>query len=127
MRVLVVEDDEAFRNLLLEYLSKCGHDVEAYDNASSFLSLLHSYSKEHLPDVILMDVKMQGINGIDFLRMTHGLKTLPPIIMMSAFGSDHTVENAKKWGALKFLKKPFSLKILLDTLVEIDNTEKIKR
>jgi two-component system response regulator (stage 0 sporulation protein F) len=118
-KIVVVEDNDDFRNLILQYLLASDFSVKVYESASQ---LLEDYKTFLIADLIIMDIKMPGVNGLDFLRITHGAKSLPPIITMSAFGSSHEKEKAIKWGAADFIKKPFYLDDLKELMFKILNT-----
>ncbi len=102
-RVLVVDDDEQMRMALSTTLKHMGYDVTAANDAQKALKLL---KKENF-DVILSDLKMPKINGIEFLKEARKL-TGAPVIIITAFGTIETAVESMKLGAFDFILKPFS-------------------
>ena len=108
MRILVVEDDVEVAALLQAVLTSYGYVVEMADA----LSVFHA-SREHLPDLILLDVLMPSVSGLEAARH---LRDLPetsdiPIVLMS--GMPDVDQSAAQLGAAGSLKKPFELDELL--------------
>ena len=105
VRVLVVDDDEVTCNLLDEVLSKEGYAVDkALDGQEAIDKGEHkSY------DVVLTDIKMIGVDGMEVLRAYRQKSPETIIIMMTAFGSIETAIGAIKEGAYDYVSKPFKL------------------
>jgi len=101
-RILIVEDDDAVRRSLSETLADEGYDVSLADSAEAALSHLEEAS----PDVVLSDVRMPGMDGVDLLEL---LKRRAPgidVVLMTAFDDMPTVVRAMREGAFEFLVKP---------------------
>ena len=107
-RVLVVDDDEEMRALLLDVLRADGYEVaEAKDGAEAVLAV-----RNRDFDVILMDKNMPGPSGLDLLP---GFRRVCPgsrIIMITAFGDVSSYMEAVEKGAVEFLFKPFRMEEL---------------
>ena len=105
VRVLVVDDDEVTCNLLDEVLSKEGYAVDkALDGQEAIDKGEHkSY------DVVLTDIKMIGVDGLEVLRAYRQKSPQTIILMMTAFGSIETAIRAIKEGAYDYVSKPFKL------------------
>ncbi len=106
MRVLVVEDDKDFRELLINHLSRCGYQAEgAVDREEAFEML-----EEKDYSVVLLDLFLPNGNGIDILRWTKENLPLTEVIVITGHGTIRTAVEAMKLGAYDFLTKPCSLK-----------------
>ena len=104
-RILVVEDDGEMRDLLKDFLKREGYEVDSVDNGSEALRKL---TKEEF-NLIITDVRMPGLSGLDILP---GIKTLQPwasVIVITAFGSDEVYKKAFERGAYVYLRKPIHL------------------
>ncbi|HVW30303.1 MAG TPA: response regulator [Polyangiaceae bacterium] len=112
-RVLLAEDDSAFRSTMSLLLRSDGYDVvEVGDGGDALDELVRSLSDEsslRIFDVIITDVRMPGFSGMDVLRAVRGLPEAPPVILMTAFGNKETHREAHRLGALTVLDKPFDL------------------
>lgn len=112
MRVLIGDDDESLRELLALRLSSEGYEVFEADTGAEVLRILDSMDVDSFPaervDLILLDLRMPGLNGLDVLRFLSARRTQIPIILMTAFPDASTRADAAKLGA-RLLAKPFSL------------------
>jgi two-component system NtrC family response regulator len=102
-RILFIDDDRAGREVALFNLRKAGYEVEAASDGAEGLS---AFSPEKF-DLVITDVKMPGISGIEVLRRIR--KTSPdiPVLVITAFGNVETAVEAMKEGAYDFIGKPF--------------------
>lgn len=115
-KILVVEDDIAMNTILRDFLSKQGYSVTTVNSATGALSLLKSLSEKKRPDLILSDIKLGAVSGIDLVqRVTRDYPALP-VVLFSVF--DQIEKEALASGAKRFLKKPFSLEKLRKVLAE---------
>ena len=105
---MVVEDDAAIRMVLKAHLTDEGHDVLECSNAEQALVLLVD---EH-PDVILIDMRLPGIHGLDLVRSVRGTSQVP-IIIVSAQTDSHDVVAGMEAGADDYVTKPFVAKELM--------------
>ncbi|MFQ6026709.1 MAG: response regulator transcription factor [Dehalococcoidia bacterium] len=104
-RVLVVEDDQDIRELLVDSLQDLGYDVmEARDGISGL-----EKAQAEIPDVMLLDVMMPGLDGFQVLeRMMSSPATRSiPVIMVSARGQEQDIKDALKIGAWDYMIKPW--------------------
>jgi DNA-binding NtrC family response regulator len=105
VHILVVDDDEVTCNLLEEVLSKEGYAVDRALNGREAID-----KGERTPyDVVLTDIKMIGVDGMEVLRAYRQKSPETIIIMMTAFGSIETAIQAIKEGAYDYVSKPFKL------------------
>jgi two-component system, NtrC family, response regulator AtoC len=105
--VLVVDDEEKLRRVVELQLKTAGFDVEQAGSAEDALKLA-----DHA-DVILTDLRLPGISGLELLANLRRQDSHTPVIVMTAFGSIETAVEAMKAGAVDFLPKPFSLDHLM--------------
>jgi len=114
-RILVVEDDAAVRRSLAETLAEAGYTVSAADSAESALSRLAASS----PDVVLSDVRMPGMDGVELLRLLKARAPEVDVILMTAYDDMSTVVRAMREGAFEFLVKPLKAAVLRDVLSRV--------
>ncbi len=105
---LVAEDEAIIRLDIVETLREAGFDVvaEAGDGATAV-----ELAKTHKPDVIVMDIKMPNMDGIEAAEKIRELKI--PVVLLTAFSQRELVERASEAGALAYVVKPFSPSDLL--------------
>ena len=103
--ILIVEDEAKMRRLLELNLGDDGFATVSAGDAESGLKLL----REHPIDLILTDLKLPGMNGLEFLQTIKRQNAILPVVVMTAFGSVETAVEAMKAGASDYVLKPFSL------------------
>ena len=108
-RVLVVEDDGAMRELLREALDEDGFEVETAVGGRAGLERV----KRGGIDLVVSDVKMPDLDGLDMLREIKASEPSPYVITITAFGSIDTAIRAVKLGAFDYITKPFEIDQLL--------------
>ena len=111
-RILVIDDEKAIRNTLREVLEYEKHEV---DLAEDGITGLDRFSKNRY-DVILCDIKMANMDGIELLGKIQEITDDIPVIMISGHGNIDTAVEAIKKGAFDFLEKPLDLNRLLITM-----------
>jgi DNA-binding NtrC family response regulator len=114
-RVLVVDDDVAIRTALRDALCSAGFVVDVADSATTALGMLHQFS----PQVVVSDVRMPDMSGLDLLREIRAKVPQVDVILMTAFDDMPTVVEAMKQGATEFLVKPLDLDELQRTLEKV--------
>ncbi len=107
--ILVVEDDEAMRDLLREELEDAGFDVKATGGAAAGLEI----ARVDRFDLIITDLRMPEMDGFDLIRGVMALPEPPHVVMITAFGSIETAIRAVKLGAYDYITKPFEIEELL--------------
>src|ERR1700680_1069729 len=105
--ILVVEDEEKLRRVVELQLKTAGFDVEQAGSAEDAMRLADR------ADVILTDLRLPGVSGLELLAQLRRQDSHTPVIVMPAFGSIETAVEAMKAGAVDFLPKPFSLDHLM--------------
>lgn len=110
-RILVVDDDEALRTVLVETLEAAGYEAEAVGGVELALRALQHTGF----DLVLSDVNMGSRDGFELLAQVRASDPSPPVVLMSSFGAGAVAERARREGAVEFLDKPFGL----DDLVSV--------
>jgi DNA-binding NtrC family response regulator len=119
-KIYICDDDQGVQNLLEKMLHAQGHKVSTFGQGQLLLQELHD-QEEDLPDLILVDMRLPDIDGLDLLRRIMTQRPGQKVVMMSAFGTVRGAVEAMKQGAHDFLLKPFTsseLYNLVDKLIE---------
>jgi len=106
-RILVVDDEEKLRRVIELQLTSAGFDVDKAASAEEALKLAER------ADLVLTDLKLPGMDGLELLAAIRRQNTNAPVIVMTAFGTIEVAVQAMKAGAIDFLLKPFSLDHLM--------------
>jgi len=122
MTVLIVDDEEPLLKNLRGYLGSFDerYRVLTATTAEEGLAMVDG---GEAPDVLVTDVRLPGMDGIDLVRRVRTLKPELPIVVMSAFGTETLKREAKSEGALTFLEKPVDLDRFRSVLEEAAGTE----
>ena len=109
--ILVVEDDPDIKELISFNLSNQGHQVFEANNGELGIEK----AREKLPDLILLDLMLPGIHGLDVCRIIKADQETKdiPIIMVTAMGQEEDIVKGLETGADDYITKPFSIKVLL--------------
>lgn len=111
-RVLVVDDEPSVCRSLSMVLERFGFEVTA---AGDGLEALERF-RRGLHDLVIADLKMPGLSGLELLREVKRLSPGTPVVLLTAFGTVETAVQAMKEGAFDFLQKPFGLEQLKDVV-----------
>lgn len=104
-KILIVDDQFGIRILLNEVFQKEGYQTFQAANGIQALDIL----KEHQPDLVLLDMKIPGMDGVEILKR---MKVIDPeirVIIMTAYGELDMIQEAKSLGALTHFAKPFDI------------------
>src|SRR4051794_12904430 len=104
-KILLIEDDPGIVMTLRRVLSEEGYSVKVEKRGDAGLSA----AKEDSFDVVISDMKLPGLNGLDLVRELHAARPRLPIILMTAHGTTETAIQATKSGAYDYLLKPFEI------------------
>jgi len=122
-RVLVVDDDDTIRTSLGDALATGEFEVAV---ASSAEEALTHFRPEGAPDLVLSDVKMPGLDGIELLRLLKERAPTTDVILMTAFDDMPTVVTAMREGAADFLSKPLNLQELRRILRQVSQDRRTR-
>lgn len=104
-KVLVVDDQFGIRILLQEVLQREGYEIFQAPNGVIALEIV----KNEDPDIILLDMKIPGMDGLEILRNVRKLELDTKVIMMTAYGELDLIQEAMEMGALAHFTKPFDI------------------
>jgi two-component system nitrogen regulation response regulator NtrX len=113
-RVLVIDDEPAIRDTMRMILEYEGHEVLLAGSGPEGLALAERES----PDLVFLDIKMPGLDGLEVLSRLRGTNDTLPVVMISAHGSATTALEAGRLGAFRFIEKPLSKDFVLDAIRE---------
>jgi len=117
-RILVVDDDQEMCGVLSDVLTEEGFSVLAMNESLEALKIL---KKEEF-DVIITDLKMKGLKGLDLLGEANKVASLTPVIIITAFGTIESAIKAMKMGAYDYITKPFQIdEIILAVRKALEN------
>jgi two-component system response regulator AtoC len=122
-RVLVVDDEENIRIVLHTLLKKHGYEVEVADGGEAALALVDKFD----PDVILTDVRMPKMGGLDLLATLKAKQHPATVIVMSAYGNVDLAIEAMKAGAYDYVGKPFKPDEVILALRKAEEREALSR
>jgi DNA-binding NtrC family response regulator len=103
MRILVIDDDPAIRDSVRMTLEYEGYEIVGAASGRDGLALV----ARETPDLVLLDIDMSGMGGLDVLKGLHTTHESLPVVMMSGHGAPEVVVEAMRTGAVDFLEKPF--------------------
>jgi DNA-binding NtrC family response regulator len=114
MKLLIVDDEERFLYSMQKLLKRKGYDVETTTSGETCLEIL----KEQLFDVVILDIKMPGIGGMETLKLIKRFFPTVEVIMLTGHGTGEYAVDALMWGAADFLIKPISVPDLIGKVEE---------
>ena len=122
-RILIVDDNETNRDILLTRLSMHGYDLKQAVDGEDALAA----AKEHLPDLILLDVMMPKLDGIEVCKRLRADEALPfmPIILCTGYSDLIDEKKAREIGIREFVMKPYVVANFVQTIRKALETEKI--
>lgn len=121
--VFVVDDEQVIRTAIVKRLVRQGHFAVGYDSGETLLKGL----EEKLPELVLLDLKMPGISGLDALKQVRQLAPSAIVIMLTAYGSVQDAVEAMKLGAYDFLIKTVDLEAVDVVISRAIETLRLRR
>ncbi len=116
-KILLIDDDSSLREVLAFALREQHHEVDAAVDGEKGMARLAAFQ----PEVVITDLKMPGIGGLEVLRRVHEIDATIPVILLTAFGSIEEAVEAMRLGAYHYLTKPYNreeLKLVVDQALE---------
>lgn len=104
-KILIVDDQFGIRILLNEVFTKEGYTTYQAANGIQALEIV----KNHDPDIVLLDMKIPGMDGIEILKRMKGVNPDIRVIIMTAYGELDMIQEAKDLGAITHFAKPFDI------------------
>lgn len=116
-RVLVVDDEDDLRVLLSQQINSAGYDVSTAADGEEAINTI----KKNSFDVVLLDINMPKVNGIEVLKFIH--KNYPKIkaVMLTGFADLKHAMEAREFGARDFIGKPYKLEDVMSTIDRLVN------
>ena len=111
-KILVIDDEQGIRDLLDTLLQRKGYDVVLAASGQKGLELL----RREQPDVIVLDLKMPGMDGLTVLQQIRSFDPKKPVIILTGAGTPETEQKVRALGVVEFVEKEFSLHRLGDAL-----------
>ncbi len=112
-RILVVDDDENIVQFLTEFLSKKGYELSSCMNGSTALEMIQNTK----PDVVLLDIMMPGLGGIEALKVIKKTDPNIGVIMITGLLDEEIAKRTLELGAYDYIVKPFDLNYLQTVLM----------
>ena len=113
-RILIVDDDRALRHVLASLLADAGHAVQQAGDGSAALEWLD----REVFDIVLLDVGLPGVNGLEVLAHARAVASPPLVIMMTSDDTPATLLSAVKGQAYRYLRKPFPPSTIVEVIDE---------
>jgi nitrogen regulation protein NR(I) len=107
--ILIIDDDDQLRKSFHKLLSEEGYRAQSAASGEAGLELV----KRQSPDLVIVDVRLPGMNGLKTFEAVHAMEPKLPVIIMTAYGTTETAIEATKMGAFDYILKPFEIPDLL--------------
>lgn len=107
-KMLVVDDERETTLLLTHFFSQKHYDVLSAFNGKEAINIV----KTHRPPIVLLDIKMEDINGLEVLKRIKEIDKNIKVLMLTALDDEETITEAKKLGADDYIPKPLSIEHL---------------
>ncbi len=115
-RILVLDDEPIVCKRLKPAFQKAGYEVETFTDSASALSRIEQTSF----DIVITDLKMQGVDGMHFLARVKEIWDSIDVIVITGFATSDTAKESFRSGAIDFIAKPFKLSDILDTVRRLE-------
>jgi two-component system response regulator RegA len=115
--VLVVDDDDVFRNRLCRAFSERSWTADSVSNGNDALK----FARDRSPDLVLVDLRMPGMGGLDLVQELRAIDSSMRIVMLTGYGSIPTAISATKRGADYFLSKPIDVDQILAAYEKLES------
>lgn len=114
-RVLVVDDEQKFANLVAGFLTGRGYETKVVSNSEEALPAVDGFG----PGIVLLDVRMPGVSGLELLKRIRSRSEPPHVVMVTALDTPEVIDEAMDQGADGYLFKPINLQQLGQLLSEL--------
>ena len=120
-RILILDDEPIVCKRLKPAFQKAGYDVETFTDSAHALTRVEETSF----DIVITDLKMEGVDGIRFLTRVKELSPKTGVVVITGFATLDTAKESFRKGAFDFVAKPFKLSDILDTVRRIEDGQKL--
>lgn len=110
--IYIIDDDDQLRMSFHKLLTEEGYQVSGAASGEAGLEMI----RRKLPDLVILDMRLPGMNGLDTFKVIHEIEPRLPVIMMTAYGSTGTAIEATKLGAFDYVLKPFDIPDMLKVI-----------
>ncbi|MDH3957440.1 MAG: sigma-54 dependent transcriptional regulator, partial [Desulfobacteraceae bacterium] len=107
--ILIIDDDDQLRKSFNKLLGEEGYHSKCAASGEAGLKLI----QEEIPDLVILDMRLPGMNGFETFKGIHEMEPKLPVIIMTAFGTTDTAIEATKMGAFDYILKPFDIPEML--------------
>jgi nitrogen regulation protein NR(I) len=121
--ILIIDDDDQLRRSFEKLLTEEGYHVRCAASAEAGLLMV----EERRPELVIMDIRLPGMSGLEAFGRLHTLDSKMPVIIMTAYGTTETAINATKMGAFDYILKPFDIPEMLNTIRQAINAGRFMR
>ncbi|MBL0717304.1 MAG: sigma-54-dependent Fis family transcriptional regulator, partial [Desulfosarcina sp.] len=112
--ILIIDDDAQLRKSFNKLLIEEGYDIETASSGEMGLEMVD----KNPPDLVILDMKLPGMNGLETFKAIHDIESRLPVIIMTAYGTTETAIEAIKMGAFDYLLKPFEIPDMLTIITQ---------
>jgi DNA-binding NtrC family response regulator len=116
-RMLILDDEPIVVKRLKPTFQKAGYDVSAFTESSQALAAF----EEHPADIVITDLKMEGLDGIAFLDRIKSVAPTVGVIVITGFATLETAKESFHKGAFDFVAKPFKLADILEVVARLES------
>ncbi len=117
-RVLVVDDEDSIRSLLRLILTQAGYDVEEADDGGKAVAVLNSGDNPLMVDVVICDIRMPRINGMEAIAYFRAQYPSLPVIVLTGYHDDQLAHSLCEQGVVECLRKPAEREQILASVAQ---------
>ncbi len=117
-RVLVVDDEDLIRSLLRMILTQAGYDVEEAEDGGKAVEVLNCGDNPLMVDVIICDIRMPRINGVEAIAYFRDQYPSLPVIVLTGYHDGPLASSLRKQGVVEFLEKPAEREQILSAVAQ---------
>ena len=117
-RVLVVDDEDSIRSLLRMMLAQAGYDVEEAEDGGRAVEVLNSGDNPLMVDVIICDIRMPRINGVEAIAYFRAQYPSLPVIVLTGYHDEQLASSLRKQGVVECLEKPAEREQILTSVAK---------
>jgi len=112
--ILIIDDDDQLRRSFERLLAEEGYSILSAPSGETGLGII----QERMPDLVILDMRLPGMNGFETFKAIHALESKLPVIIMTAYGTTETAIEATKMGAFDYILKPFDIPDMLSVIAQ---------
>ncbi|PKN29224.1 MAG: Fis family transcriptional regulator [Deltaproteobacteria bacterium HGW-Deltaproteobacteria-21] len=110
--ILIIDDDDQLRRSFERLLDEEGYAILSAPSGEAGLNII----QERTPDLVILDMRLPGMNGFETFKAIHAMESKLPVIIMTAYGTTETAIEATKMGAFDYILKPFDIPDMLSVI-----------